>query len=357
MSNHSLVMQEFHHQTASMEDWAALNIFANRCQVEVEPDDPPVPLEAFIRINKSVPQDMNQRHTIVKRNERGEVVAWAVINKKLVATLQLQAIFHIRVLPDYRLQGIGTSLLAQIMGITRQEQYQLLSTLVPDCIPASTQFLKLIGGREEINWSQNQLDLSDLNYACVQKWLEYAQTLDADFELGCWDHPVPEADLNRCAEIMTAASAGNPADNHQREAPRVTPESIRRFETFLTKSSKEIWTINVREQATGQIVGLTQVFWDPATPELLMQGGTAVLEQYRNRGLGRWIKAAMVEKVLRERPQVRRICTSNAVTNAPMLKINTELGFKLHNRHTQWEVTPEGIEAYLASRIPVLRLS
>lgn len=155
---------------------------------------------------------------------------------------------------------------------------------------------------------------------------------------------------------MTAASAGNPDDNHQRVAPRITPEVIRRFETFLAKSSREIWTINARERATGMLAGLTQVVWDPATPEHLTQGGTSVLEQYQNRGLGRWLKAAMLEKVLHDRPQVKRIRTSNAVTNAPMLKINTELGFMLHNRHTRWEVTPEGTEAYLASRVPVLRV-
>ena len=86
---------------------------------------------------------------------------------------------------------------------------------------------------------------------------------------------------------------------------------------------------------------------------LAQQGMTAVDPAYRNRGLGRWLKAAMLEKLMRERPQVRYVRTGNADSNAPMLKINQALGFKPYSSNTQWELTRDGIEAYLVSRMPV----
>ena len=49
--------------------------------------------------------------------------------------------------------------------------------------------------------------------------------------------------------------------------------------------------------------------WNPNRPELLGQGMTGVFPQYRNRGLGRWLKAAMLDKVLKERPQVKYVRT------------------------------------------------
>jgi GNAT superfamily N-acetyltransferase len=72
----------------------------------------------------------------------------------------------------------------------------------------------------------------------------------------------------------------------------------------------------------------TEVFWSPDQSETLQQGDTGVFPEHHNHGLGRWLKAAMVEKVLRDRPQIKRIRTGNAPSNAPMLRINEQMGFK-----------------------------
>ena len=53
-----------------------------------------------------------------------------------------------------------------------------------------------------------------------------------------------------------------------------------------------------------------------------------MLPKYRGHGLGKWLKAAMLEKVLAERPAVKFVRTGNADENVPMLKINHALGFK-----------------------------
>ena len=73
-----------------------------------------------------------------------------------------------------------------------------------------------------------------------------------------------------------------------------------------------------------------------------------MLPEYRNHGLGRWLKAAMLAKVARERPLVRWVRTDNATTNAPMLKINEELGFRPYRGESVWQVDLEQVRAYLA---------
>jgi hypothetical protein len=63
--------------------------------------------------------------------------------------------------------------------------------------------------------------------------------------------------------------------------------------------------------------------------------------------LGRWLKAAMLDKVLKERPQVKYVRTGNADSNAAMLKINTELGFKPYTADAIWQVELQKVLDYL----------
>jgi GNAT superfamily N-acetyltransferase len=111
----------------------------------------------------------------------------------------------------------------------------------------------------------------------------------------------------------------------------------------------ERWVLYARHVETGDLAGYTMVFWNPREPEILGQADTGVFPQYRGRGLGRWLKAATIEKVLRDRPQVKRIRTENANSNAPMLKINQELGFKLYKKLAVWQIAVEKADAYLQS--------
>jgi len=77
---------------------------------------------------------------------------------------------------------------------------------------------------------------------------------------------------------------------------------------------------------------------------------TGVFPQYRNHGLGRWLKAAMLDKVLKERPQVLFVRTGNADSNAAMLKINTELGFKPYRAECLWQVEVQKVMEYLQKK-------
>ena len=117
----------------------------------------------------------------------------------------------------------------------------------------------------------------------------------------------------------------------------------------------------VREQLlalieSGELAGFTEVVWNPYRPDILQQWGTGVKPTFRGLGLGRWLKAAMLEQVLRERPSVRVIRTGNATSNGPMLKINFDMGFKPYKAFQVWEVETEQVARVLTEKeaVPAL---
>ena len=79
---------------------------------------------------------------------------------------------------------------------------------------------------------------------------------------------------------------------------------------------------------SGDFAGLTVLMNQRLEPWLGFQDDTGVDPEHRNKGLGRWLKAAMLKRFVAEFPDVTTIETGNAGTNEPMLNINVAMGFK-----------------------------
>jgi GNAT superfamily N-acetyltransferase len=88
---------------------------------------------------------------------------------------------------------------------------------------------------------------------------------------------------------------------------------------------------------SGEFAGYTQIKTQDLQPDLAWQWETGVDPAHRNKGLGRWLKAAMIERIISEYPAVERVDTFNAGSNEPMLNINIAMGFEpIHLSHA-WQ--------------------
>jgi RimJ/RimL family protein N-acetyltransferase len=217
-----------------------------------------------------------------------------------------------------------------------------------DRIPGGSAFMVRLGAQKGLEAHTNQLRIADLDRGLTDDWLARGQENLTKFDLGFWDGAYPEDQLQAIVDLYDLVNQ-QPHGDLEIEDVHMTPEQLRQLETNIFARGNERWTFFIQDRETGKFAGYTETIWNPNRPEILRQDMTGVYPQYRNKGLGRWLKAAMLDKVLKERPQVKYVRTGNADSNAAMLKINTELGFKPYLADALWQVELQMVLDYLHS--------
>lgn len=340
----------FQLRSATEADYASLNEFKNILRQEVLPDDPPIACR----------EDVEHWHAIQDYVEESVWAAWEGAPRRIVAVGEC-AIYHtganehvmdfeIEVLPEFRRQGLGRRMLRLVTGQALHHSRRLMITETNERVPAGAEFLSGLGAHKGLENRTNQLRLAELDRGLLQRWLEQSNHLSDQYCLGWCEGPFPEARLQELADLMQVVANDQPRDTLDMEDMNFTPDILRQSENQTLAGGQQRWVLYVTDRESDRILGLTEVLWHPDRPTILVQGFTAVLPEYRSKGLGRWLKAAMLDKVLCERPQVEVIRTRNANSNAPMLKINGDLGFKPYSSWCVWQVATEAVEAYLATR-------
>jgi mycothiol synthase len=324
----------------------ALNALTNETRQERFPDDPLISLDEDMRRWRNIPEVIRVAEWLAWDDEA--LIAEA--HTEFLATEENKHLleFMIFVTRDRRRQGIATQLLAEISEYAAGENRPTLLSFTFGSVPAGAAFMERIGAQVGLETHTNQLDLRDLDRDLLPLWQERAKERAVGYELVLWENGYPDDVLEQLVAVWESMNRA-PRGTLQMEDFHWTVHHIRDFAASDRKRGNEVWSIAARERATGNLAGFTEVTWHPNRPEIVHQRGTGVLSQYQNLGLGRWMKAAMLEKILRERPQVRRVRTGNADSNAPMLKINRELGFKPYVSNSIWQVELPQVEAYLSS--------
>lgn len=340
------VIQSIDPRHASDDEYRAVNIFSNALRAERLPDDPPISLAEQIQEFRNIPPFIQVSAWIAMPPGEARTIASGHIALRLTEDNQHVAEAMIEVLPAFRRQGIARELLARIVEVAQASKRTLLIGTTTERIPAGEAWMKRLGAERGMEGHTNQLKLADVDRALLQRWQAQARERAANFELGFWDGLYPEEDLAGIVSLWQVMNTA-PRGNLQIEDFQMTPAIIRAQEKSMLARGTQRWTMYVREKTTGKFAGYTEVFWNPHRPEILQQAATAVFPEYRNHGLGRWLKAAMLDHVLRERPQVKFIRTDNADMNAPMLKINHALGFQPYISQTTWQVTTDKVREYL----------
>jgi mycothiol synthase len=326
------------------QQWQAIHDLAVILRKESLPDDPPPTLDEVIQSWSIHPPVAEERAWVAwDAQAQKEAPHAAAYNRTTIIHMEENA--HIAqvfmgVRPSARRQGLGQQLLAHGAAFAQQTGRRLLIFESNSNCPAGGAFLQAAGATQGLSMDVVQLDLQDADHSLLRNWIERAAERAVGFEIGFWDGPYPEDALEQVGKVKASMNEA-PMQDLDVEDFQWTPEVLRQLDENLVQRSITRWTFYARETATGNLSGFTELLWAPGNPIVGQQGDTGVLNEYKNKGLGRWMKAAMLEKVLADKPDTRYIRTGNATTNEPMRKINQELGFKLFRSAWIWQMDVE----------------
>jgi len=324
--------------------------FANILRHEQLPDDPPITLEEHTNEWKSSPPVFEFETRIAWDKTGSKLIAQSLIYFANTGDNEHLAQFQIEVLPDHRRQGYARKALDAILQFAKKHNRTLLMTSSSDRVPASAAFMNKIGARKGMEAQTNQLRISEFDKSLVQTWLDKSSHMKDSFDLGLLDGPYPEEKIKDISDLYQVVANDQPRDTLEMEDRNYSVEYVRGIEQMIFGKGDQRWVYYIIDRASGKVAGLTEVMWSPNRPTILNQGFTGVYPDFRSKGIGRWLKSEMMNKILTERPEVEFIRTGNANSNAPMLKINVEMGFKPYKSETMWQVETEKIENYLVEK-------
>jgi mycothiol synthase len=305
----------------------------NAVSSERIPEDPPLSFEAFASRVRNRPSMVVIRDWLA-RSADGDLVARGFVIRFDADTNQHLRDAGIDVLPAHRRKGIGKQLLREIVTGAGDADDIVISFFTNDRVPSAAAFLKRIGAKTALTMHTNQLDLTQLDRAMVREWAAFETT---GYRVVWIDGDVPEDQMQNVIVAYDTMNTAPRGDSAMQDW-NTTPEQIREFDRSRRGTGRDRRLVLAIHEATGDVAGYTELVYDPKVPHLIWQQGTAVIPSHRGHGLGKWLKAAMLERALRDWPKARVIRTGNADSNAPMLAINTRLGFKPVWADSIWEV-------------------
>ena len=340
-----VVIEEVELPAVSDDDLGHLNTIENILRSEVFPDDPPVPVEVTAARARHIPDFIGQRDFWAREADgaiAGRASAWWTKtddNRHLIRT-------DLGVRPDRRLRGIGKALLSLVVEATLAEARTLIVGRTLSSVPAGVPFARRTGAEPALAEHVNRLLISEVDREMIDRWVEHGPHRAPGYSLVVIDGPAPDAYIE---EVVAMANVMNtaPRDDLEMEDENFDAAQLRDWERAASAQGDEWWALYARHDASGGFAGYTHVAWNPSQPQTVYQYGTAVKPEHRGHALGKWLKAAMLQRIIDERTDVKDVRTGNADSNDAMLGINRALGFRPYIAATAWQVRVDRVREYL----------
>jgi GNAT superfamily N-acetyltransferase len=328
-------------KTAPRKFWTRYHAYRRLRHAETRPNDPIKPDELVeIEMKHEDPFEVQYRYEIARD---GQLLSdfFAATAKPGSPGYESNKRFMwaaASVHPDHRRSGIGRSWIPLTLEL--MERHGCTTLTVDTHEESGHQFLKWMGADGKSAGAENRLQLGAVDWAMLRRWVEDGARLSPATKLEVYDGHLPEEMWADYCPQFAAILNTMPWDQLDHGEIAVTPAHLADWYARLDKQGGSDHTVLTRE-SDGTISGITDMNYAPYQPQFIEQGFTGVRPDARGRGLGKWLKAAMLLHVREIYPDLKTVVTGNASSNGPMLAINTQMGFKEHRPGNEYQITLE----------------
>ncbi len=210
---------------------------------------------------------------------------------------------------------------------------------------SADQFWTGLGAELRYTEQESSLDMASVDPQLMARWIEAGP---ADLELVHWARRCPEEWID--AVVATANAMKDAPTDDLEMADTVVDAAMVRAEIEARAALGLEYQGVLAVTPDGEAAGTTEVFVNRHRPAASWQWSTVVLPAHRGRRIGRWVKAAMWQRLRATEPEVTGLQTGNAASNAHMLAINTEMGFQPTHLMGCWQAELEALDAALSQR-------
>jgi GNAT superfamily N-acetyltransferase len=325
-------------KTAPQEFWARYHAFRRLRHVETRPEDPVQPDDlAELDMKRDDPFEIKYRYEIARD---GVLLSFFNATTSKPGTPEYETNKHIlwadaSVHPDHRRRGFGRAWIPLVIELMDRHGCTTLSMGTEE--ESGHAFLRWMGAEARFSGAENRLKLSEVDWTMLQRWTDEGEAASPETRLEVYDGFLPEAMREDFCPQLTAMLNTMPWENMDHGDIVVTPEQLSEWYGRMALQGITEHTMLTREP-DGVISGITDMNYVPYKPTMVHQGFTGVRTDARGRGLGKWLKAAMLLHVREVYPDLEWVVTENAGSNAPMLAINTRIGFKQYRAGSEYQI-------------------
>ncbi len=253
-------------------------------------------------------------------NDTGEIVAFGELRHMPWMFNPRRFQGRIFVDPDHQNRGVGQFIYENLMRELASFQAVEAWAAAREDMPLPLTFLTKRGFEERLRSWESSLNPAAVDMSQFSHYSEKASRAGIEITSLAGERELDPDCHKKLYELNQTLMADDPSPEPY------TPVS---YEQWLSLDMKDLGLLPeayaIAKDRTGY-VGLSSVRRLDKEPRGLFQALTGVRREYRGKGIALAMKLKVIEYA--RKSGFERIKTENATTNAPMLALNTKLGFK-----------------------------